>query len=108
MKVVGCGPSRRLPEIVPIVLHEIVRLRECGLLTRDTFDQKLQRLEREEVYPRGCSLVVQEFPDGRLRFGIRETKTGEVHDLLECPQVPKQTPGGDGARECDSERPSRA
>jgi hypothetical protein len=74
--------TRPLPPIVRIVLTQATRHRRRGLLTTEVFEAQLQRLAREELEPRGLTLLVRELSCGATRFIIK-TATGQVCDLFE-------------------------
>jgi hypothetical protein len=79
------GPRRQLPPIVHIVLSQIVRLRSEGALSDAEVENKVTRLIREELDPRGFTLLRRELPGGRLRFLVKAAATGTVCDMIEAP-----------------------
>ena len=76
---------RKIPEIVHVVLSQVARLRHCGEIAAETFQEKIECLAREELRPRGLDIVVRDLPDGRTRFLIKEKPDGHVRDLIEYP-----------------------
>lgn len=86
-----------VPEIVHIVIVAVARMRHGGEMPPETCEEKLRRLEREELDPRGLALLVRELPDGRTRFLIKAMNGGTVHDMVEYP--PADGCDGDGAGE---------
>lgn len=74
---------REVPEIVPIVLNQLTRLRAENEITERKFETQLNRLTGEELQPRGLSLVVRELPEGHRRFLIQDAK-GAVYQTIDC------------------------
>lgn len=75
----------KLPPIVSIVLRQVSRYRSEGTINDADFNEKLSRLEREELRPRGLVLSFNELPGGRTRFEVKSGTTGEVRQTLEYP-----------------------
>ena len=73
-----------MPEIVRIVICQAVKLRRDGALTAAAFEDKLTRLCREELDPRGLRLLVRELPDGQTRILIKEARDGRVCEMIDC------------------------
>lgn len=93
------NPKEGVPEIVPIVLHQSTELRLNGRISEAEHLQKLNRLEREELAPRGFQLEAQNLPDGALRFLIKRQET--VCETVECrAQAPRGPfrPGSEDAK----------
>lgn len=76
---------RELPKIVHIVIVHVAKMRRDGQMRPRTCEEKLRRLEREELDPRGLALLVRELPDGRTRFLIKAMNGGTVHEVIEYP-----------------------
>jgi hypothetical protein len=53
-------------------------------LNQADFDQKLARLEAEELTPRGRKLLVRDLPDGTTRFLIKESQDGRICEMIDC------------------------
>jgi CheY-like chemotaxis protein len=83
-RVPAPGNIRRLPPIVHTVLTQAARLRRRGQITTVKFEAQVERLSREELEPRGLSLLVRDLPWGITRFIIKTTATGQVQDMIEC------------------------
>ena len=75
-----------LPQIVLIVLRQAGRLRCDGHLTQSDFEEKLARLEAEELAPNGFELLVRDMANGTTRFLVRESRTGRVREMIDCGQ----------------------
>ena len=69
---IGCGLR------VPHFLH-IHGQRDGGGLV----EAQIERLSREELEPRGLSVLVRHLVRGTARFIIKTTVTGEVWDMIE-------------------------
>ena len=74
----------QVPEIIRIVICQLVKLRHEGALPTAAFEEKIARLTREEVHPRGMELAIRELADGHIRFLFKETKSGRVRGMLDC------------------------
>src|SRR5688572_7560512 len=83
-----------LPAIVGIVLSQIARLRFRGAITEDGFREKIARIIREEMEPRGLVLLVRELKGGRIRFLVKVAKNGRVCHLVEHPAETEDDAGG--------------
>jgi hypothetical protein len=79
------NPTQNLPEIVPIVLARLARMRAARALPLGAFEKKLQRLSAEELTPRGLVLLSRELSDGRIRFIIKDSATHAFVQMLEYP-----------------------
>ncbi len=79
-----------VPEIVHIVLQQLIKLRAEGDLSPAKLQLQIQRLAREELQPRQLSLLVRELSNGRLRFLIKAAD-GTVCDLIDGPAVPGES-----------------
>jgi hypothetical protein len=75
--------SQNLPEIVPIVLSRLARMRLARALPLGAFERKVRRLCTEELTPRGLMLLFRELPDGRIRFIIKDSVTHAFVHMLE-------------------------
>lgn len=82
--LVESAKSDDVPEIVAIVLEQAYKFHAGGRIDDQTYHQQLERLEREELLPRGLALGVEEGPDGSARFVIRYGKSGQVCRELAC------------------------
>jgi hypothetical protein len=80
--------SQNLPEIVPIVLGQLARIRSARALPLGTFERKVRRLCTEELTPRGLMLLFRELHDGRIRFIIKDSATHAFVHMLEYPSTP--------------------
>ena len=82
----GSSPSvpRRadLPEAISLALKENVRRHTAGELSMEQYADRLARLEREELTPRGMSLTLRRLGDGTTRFLIKSG--GTVHAMYDC------------------------
>ncbi len=74
---------REVPEIVPIVLNQLTRLRAEDEISQQKFDAQLDRLSAEELEPRGFSLSVRELPEGHRRFVIQDAR-GAIQQMIDC------------------------
>jgi hypothetical protein len=72
-----------LPDIVRVVLTQASRMRRLGAISELVFNAQVDRLEREELKPRGYHLLVQDLPGGATKFSIEATATGQVRQLLD-------------------------
>ncbi|MBV8280388.1 MAG: hypothetical protein JO170_34710 [Verrucomicrobia bacterium] len=77
--------TQNLPEIVPIVLTRLARMRAARALPPGAFEKKLQRLSAEELTPRGLILLFRELSDGGIRFIIKDSATRTFVQMLEYP-----------------------
>lgn len=75
----------KLPRIVNIVLRQVSRHRSEGTINDADFNEKISRLERQELQPRGLVLSFNELPGGRTRFVVKSGTTSEVRQTLEYP-----------------------
>ncbi|HEX8296036.1 MAG TPA: hypothetical protein VF593_07030 [Chthoniobacteraceae bacterium] len=73
----------KIPEIVHIVLSQADRHRRAGLISEEFFEGQVRRLTREELEPRCLTLLIRELSDGRTRFLIKRTDSGQVCDMFE-------------------------
>jgi hypothetical protein len=74
---------QRLPSIVSVVLTVAAQRRMRGRITTLEFTAQVERLAREELDPRGLSVLVRDLPWGTTRFIIKTTATGQVWDMIE-------------------------
>ena len=74
----------RLPQIVPIVLHQTARFLSDGQFTQADFEEKLARLAAEELTPRGLELLVRNLADSTIRFLIKDSRTGCTCEMIDC------------------------
>jgi hypothetical protein len=77
------GTVPLLPPIVLTVLTQAARHRRSGQITTVKFAAQVERLAREELEPRGLSVLVRDLPRGITRFIIKTTATGQVQDIIE-------------------------
>jgi hypothetical protein len=82
----------RFSEIVPVVLREVARRRGEGELTQAEFEEKLARLEAEELAPARLALLVRDLANGATRFMIKETRTGRICKMIDCERKSKRAP----------------
>ncbi len=75
--------ARPLPPIVRIVLTQATKHRMRGQITTVKFNAQIERLAREELEPRGLSVLVRDLRGGTTRFIIKTTATGQVWDMIE-------------------------
>src|SRR5436305_208363 len=68
--------STAVPEIVRVILTHVDRQRREGDITADMYDEKLSRLKREELGPRGFMLLETALTGGRTRYLITEGRSG--------------------------------
>lgn len=71
-----------LPDIVRVVLTQASRMRHLGAISDQVFNAQVDRLEREELTPRGYHLKIHELPGEAAWFSIEATTTGKVRQLL--------------------------
>jgi hypothetical protein len=73
-----------LPEIVRIVLTEATHFWLRGQITTEVFEHQVERLNREELKPRGLTVTVQHLPwRGIVRFVIKTESKEQVRDTIE-------------------------
>jgi hypothetical protein len=82
--------TRQIPEIVPVVLAQLARMRSAHELAAAAFEEKIQRLCAEELAPRGLMLLSRELSNGRIRFIIKDSATHSFVHMLECPSAASQ------------------
>lgn len=70
------------PPIVRIVLTQAAQDLMRGQITLETFEAQVERLSREELEPRGLSVLVRDLGGGITRFIIKTTITGQVQDMI--------------------------
>jgi hypothetical protein len=75
--------ARPLPPIVRIVLTQAARRRMRGEITLEKFEAQIERLSREELEPRGLSVLVRDLRGETTRFIIKTTTTGQTWDMIE-------------------------
>ncbi len=75
--------QKKVPEIVPIVLMELVRRRNRHELDDKAFNAKILRLANEELEPRNLTLLIRELPNGDTRFIVKSKANNRVCELLE-------------------------
>ncbi len=85
---------KAVPPIVRIIITQATRHRAQGTLTDTVFEEQIRRVAREELEPKGLTLLARDLPGGRTRFIIKEQATGAVCDLLDF--------AADGSLESDS------
>ena len=74
---------KSVPPIVHIVITQATRVRAAGGITEEVFAAQIRRLAREELEPKGLTLLVRDLADGRRRFLVKETATGAVCEMLD-------------------------
>lgn len=74
-----------LPPIVDLVLRQVSRHRSEGTINDADFNEKISRLEVQELQPRGLVLSFNELSGGRMRFVVKAITTGAVQQTLEYP-----------------------
>ncbi len=79
----GSCACRALPPIVRIVLTQAARHRAQGRISAEKFETQLQRLSREELEPRGLTLIARDLRSGTTRFLIKSTASGRVQEMIE-------------------------
>ena len=72
---------RSVPPLVHIVLTQATRQRMGGEITDAIFDEQIRLITREELEPKGLTLLVRDLRGGRTRFIIKEKATGAVCDM---------------------------
>src|SRR3954463_6981648 len=72
----------KIPDIVPIVLHQITKRRAEGTLGQECFEAKLERLSKEELQPRGLTVAVYEL-GGHTRFVLKDWN-GDAVEIIDC------------------------
>lgn len=75
--------SARVPAIVRIVAKEATRRRAMGAITDAIFVEQMGRIIREELEPKGLTLLVRDLSGGRTRFLIKRKATGTVCDMMD-------------------------
>jgi hypothetical protein len=78
------GHRQVLVPIVRIILTQAARFRRRGAISETVFQAQVSRIGREELEPRGFTLVVRDLPCGTTRFIVKSTTNGAVCDLLDC------------------------
>ncbi len=73
-----------LVPIVRIILIQAARFRRRGAISETLFQSQVTRIEREELEPRGFSLMVRDLPCGTTRFIVKSATSGVVCDLVDC------------------------
>jgi len=53
------------------------------MITEEDFARQVGRITKEELEPRGLTLVIRELADGRTRFLIKSGGSGRVCDMFE-------------------------
>ena len=75
--------ARYIPPIVRIVLTQAARHRMRGQITTEKLKAQVKRISREELEPRGLSVLVRDLTCGTTRFFIKTTATGQVREMIE-------------------------
>jgi CheY-like chemotaxis protein len=75
-----------VPPIVRIVLTQATRQRSGGRISQTIFDEQIRRIDREELAPKGLSILVRDLPDGRTRFLIKNKLSGTVCEMFDFAQ----------------------
>ena len=74
---------RSVPTIVHAVLAQLVRRRATEELTEAVFHSQIERLTRQELEPKGLTLLHRELPGGRTRFLVRNMMTKQVSGMFD-------------------------
>ncbi len=74
---------KSVPTLVRIIITQAALRRAEGEITQAVFEEQIQRITREELEPKGLTLLVRELPAGRTRFLIKEKSDGAVCDLMD-------------------------
>lgn len=74
-----------LPSLARIILKQLLRLRAEDGIEEADFEQKLQRLEREELTARGLQVRQRQLPGGEIRFLVVYAKDGLVCEIVDGP-----------------------
>jgi hypothetical protein len=69
--------------IVRIIITQATRHRAQGAISQTTFEKHIQRIAREELEPKGLTLLVRDLPGGRTRFIIKAEATSTVCEMLD-------------------------
>ena len=77
------GQHGALVPIVRIILTQATRFRRRGAISEAMFQAQVTRIGREELEPRGLTLMVRDLPCGTTRFIVKSAATGAVCDLLD-------------------------
>jgi hypothetical protein len=77
--------TTEIPAVVRIVLLQAAKYRKAGLINEQMFNSQIERIKREELEPRGLSLLLRELSGGRTRFLIKKDTTGAICDLIDSP-----------------------
>ncbi len=72
---------KAVPDIVRVVLTQAARMRRSGAISDLVFSAQIERLEREELAPRGYHLLVYDTANGPT-FSLKATATGVVLPLV--------------------------
>ncbi len=78
------GHREVLVPIIRIILTQAARFRRRGAISETAFQAQVCRIAREELEPRGFSLIVRDLPCGTTRFIVKSTANGAVCDLVDC------------------------
>jgi hypothetical protein len=80
----ACMSTETLPEIVRIVLTQATHLWLRDQITAKVFEHQVERLNREELKPRGLTVKVQHLPGREIvRFVIKMENKEQVRDTIE-------------------------
>ena len=74
---------KSVPAIVHIIVTQATRRRAEGGISEAVYHEQIRRITREELEPKGLTLLMRELPGGRARCIIKEQASGRVCDLLE-------------------------
>ena len=72
-----------VPTIARIIITQATRRRAKRDITDAVFEEQIRRVRREELEPKGMTLLVRELPDRRTRFLIKEKATGAVFEMMD-------------------------
>ena len=72
-----------VPTIARIVIRQATLKRAEGSITQAIFEEQMQRIAREELAPKGVTLLIRDLPGGRTRFLFKENATGTVCEMMD-------------------------
>ena len=79
----SCTGPNPLPAIVYIVLVQATHRLAEGTIARGIFEEQIRRITREELEPRGLTLLTRDLTGGRMRYLIKEKSTGLVREMMD-------------------------
>jgi hypothetical protein len=69
--------------LVRIIISQASRWRAEGTISEEIFQQQMRRVAREELEPKGLTLLVRDLPGGRTRFLFKKHPTGAVCEMMD-------------------------